>query len=295
VYASPQDTRLLVLDKQAGSRADAINAGLRFARYPLFCPVDAGVKIDCDALVRMARTFQTHPETIACGASMRVADGGSLLASVQRIGRLRALLLSRTGASRLGTPFLGCGPFGVFRRDVVVDAGGYDPDAVGEDIDLALRLHRHCRDRGLPYRLAFVAQPVGTTAAACDMRDALRNERRWQRGLVQALSRHRGMLFRRRYGAIGWLALPYLALVAALGQVVTIAAYGAGIAAFARGAVDPTLSVALIVLGITSGLGLSLGALLLDERPRQPRLLAATVAESIGYRQIVTLARACGS
>jgi cellulose synthase/poly-beta-1,6-N-acetylglucosamine synthase-like glycosyltransferase len=295
VYASPQDARLLVLEKEAGSRADAINAGLRFARYPLFCPVDAGVTIDCDALVRMARTFQTHPETIACGASMRIADGGSLLASVQRVGRLRALLLSRTGASRLGTPFLGCGPFGVFRRDMVVDAGGYAPDAVGEDLDLALRLHRHCRDRGLPYRLAFVAQPVGTTAAAHSLGKAFGQELRWQRGLVQALSRHRGMLFRRRYGAIGWVALPYLSLVAALGQLAAIAAYGAGIAGFALGAVDPALSVALVVLGVTSGLGVSLGALLLDERPRPPRFLAATIAEGVGYRQIVTLARACGS
>lgn len=295
VYASPQDARLLVLEKETGSRADAINAGLRFARYPLFCPVDAGVTIDCDALVRMARTFQTHPETIACGASMRIADGESLLANVQRVGRLRALLLSRTGSSRLGTPFLGCGPFGVFRRDVVVDAGGYSPHAVGEDLDLALRLHRHCRDRGLPYRLAFVAQPVGTTAAAQSLSTAFGRELRWQRGLVQTLSRHRGMLFRRRYGAIGWVALPYLALVAALGQLVAIAAYGAGIAAFALGAVDPALSVALVVLGVTSGLGVSLGALLLDERPRQARLLAATIAESVGYRQVVTLARACGS
>jgi cellulose synthase/poly-beta-1,6-N-acetylglucosamine synthase-like glycosyltransferase len=283
VYASPLDQRLLVLDKQAGGRGDSVNAGLRFARFPLFCPVDSSMRLDRDALVRMARTFQTHPETVACRASTRIAARGSLLASMQRVGRLRALLLGRLGS------------IGMLRRDTVVDAGGYDPDAVAEDLELALRLHRHCRDRRLPYRLAFVAHPVATTTAPQDLRTALAQERRRQRGVIESLARHRGMLFRPRYGAIGWLALPYLSLVASLGLFGAVAAYGAAIAAFATGAVDPSLTLALAVLCATSGLTLSLGALLLDESPRNSRLVAATVAESIGYRQLVTLARACAA
>ena len=283
VYASPLDQRLLVLDKPAGGRADSVNAGLRFARFPLFCPVDSSMRLDRDALVRMARTFQTHPETVACRASTRIAAKGSLLASMQRVGRLRALLLGRMGS------------IGMLRRDTVVDAGGYDPDIAGEDLELALRLHRHCRDRRLPYRLAFVGQPVATTTASQGLRTALAQERRRQRGLIEALARHRGMLFRRRYGAIGWLALPYLSLVASLGLLGAVAGYGAAVAALAIGAVDPSLTVALAVLCVTSGLTLSLGALLLDERPRRSRLAAAAIAESIGYRQLVTLARACAA
>ena len=191
VYASPLDQRLLVLDKPAGR-----TGRLRQRRPPLrpvsaVLPVDSSMRLDRDALVRMARTFQTHPETVACRASTRIAAKGSLLASMQRVGRLRALLLGRMGS------------IGMLRRDTVVDAGGYDPDIAGADLELALRLHRHCRDRRLPYRLAFLGQPVATTTASQGLRTALAQERRRQRGLVEALARHRGMLFRRRYGAIG--------------------------------------------------------------------------------------------
>ncbi len=192
------------------------------------------MRLDRDALVRMARTFQTHPETVACRASTRIAAKGSLLASMQRVGRLRALLLGRLGS------------IGMLRRDTVVDAGGYDPGIAGEDLELVLRLHRHCRDRRLPYRLASVAQPVATTTASQGLRTALAQERRRQRGLIESLARHRGMLFRPRYGAIGWLALPYLSLVASLGLLGAVAGYGAAIAALAIGAVDPSLTVALV-------------------------------------------------
>ena len=52
------------------------------------------------------------------------------------------------------------GAFGLFRRDVVVDAGGYDTTTVGEDAELIVRLHRHCREQSRPYKITFVADPI---------------------------------------------------------------------------------------------------------------------------------------
>ena len=36
-----------------------------------------------------------------------------------------------------------------------------------------------------------------------------RQRSRWHRGLWETLWAYRGMLFRRRYGRVGWVGLPY--------------------------------------------------------------------------------------
>ena len=51
VYVSATEPDLLVIDKENGGKADSINAGLCFARYPLFCTVDSDTLID-DELTR---------------------------------------------------------------------------------------------------------------------------------------------------------------------------------------------------------------------------------------------------
>jgi Glycosyl transferase family 2 len=116
-YRSLRDERLVVIDKEnGGSRADAMNAGLQYARYPLFLAVDADTLLDVDALPRLVREFQVRPETVALGGIVRIANGSTveaghvteartpreLLVNLQIIEYLRAFLVGRTGWSRIG-------------------------------------------------------------------------------------------------------------------------------------------------------------------------------------------------
>ena len=94
LHACPFDDRLLVIDKLNGGKADAINAGLRFARYPLFCTMDADTIVDADAFARLVRPFQAHPETVACGGIVRIANGCSVRGGEGR-GRACAARVSR--------------------------------------------------------------------------------------------------------------------------------------------------------------------------------------------------------
>jgi cellulose synthase/poly-beta-1,6-N-acetylglucosamine synthase-like glycosyltransferase len=214
-YRSLRDERLVVIDKRnGGSRADAMNAGLQYARYPLFLAVDADTLLDVDALPRLVREFQVRPETVGLGGIVRIANGSTveaghvteartprqLLVNLQIVEYLRAFLVGRTGWSRLGAILIVSGAFGIFRREDVVEAGGYDPDSFAEDAELVLRLHRMCRERGRPYRIGFIADPVCWTEAPSSLA-ALRSQRnRWQRGLLQVLWRYRQAPVRVRRG-----------------------------------------------------------------------------------------------
>ena len=314
VYACPFDDRLLVLDKANGGKADAINAGLRLARYPLFCTMDADTVVDDDAFARLVRPFQAHPETVACGGIVRIANGCSMrgsrvedvraprgfLANVQIMEYLRAFLCGRTGWSRLGALLVISGAFGLFRRDVVIEAGGYHTDTVGEDAEIVVRLHRHCRDRGIPYRVVFLADPVCWTEAPSDMRALCRQRNRWHRGLIETLWRHREMLLRPRYGVVGLIALPYFLIFEALGPIIEIVGSLSIVLALALGRVDPRVALLFFGLALSYGLVLSFGALLAEEhafrRYRRWRCLArlalAAVFENFGYRQVLSLVRA---
>jgi hypothetical protein len=131
------------------------------------------------------------------------------LAAYQVIEYLRAFLFGRVAWDAIGALVIVSGAFGLFRRDVVDEVGGYWTDTVGEDLELTVRLHRHMRDSNRPYRITYAPDPVCWTEVPSDMVTLGRQRRRWHRGLWECLWRHKGMMLRRRYGAPGMIALPY--------------------------------------------------------------------------------------
>ena len=314
IYASPHEERLIVVDKDNGGKADSLNCGISYAAYPLFCAIDSDTMLDPGALARLVWTFQAEPETVATGGIVRIVNGSTvstqrvervhtprnLLVNAQIMEYLRAFLGGRAGWSRLNMVVIISGAFGLFRRDVVVDAGGYDVTTVGEDAELVVRLHRHCRDLGRPYRISFVADPICWTEAPAD-RAVLRRQRdRWQRGLLELLWRHRDMLFRRRYGRIGLFGLPYHLFFEALGPIVEALGFAYLVTGLIFGFVDPLFAALVAGLALTYGLILSFSALLIESRAfaRYPswvdiaRLMVAAVFENFGYRQWLSVVRA---
>ena len=131
------------------------------------------------------------------------------------------------------------GAFGLFRRDVLEQVGGYWTGTVGEDLEMTLRLHRAMRDQKRDYRIVYSSDPVCWTEVPSDVSSLGHQRRRWHRGLWEALWRHRGMLLRRRYGIVGTVGLPYMVVFEFLGPVFVVAAWIAFPIGLALGVVDP--------------------------------------------------------
>jgi cellulose synthase/poly-beta-1,6-N-acetylglucosamine synthase-like glycosyltransferase len=314
VYTSATDHRVVVLDKLNGGKADALNAGVRYARYPLFCAIDADTMLDPGALARLVWEFQAAPETVAVGGIVRVVNGSDvdsdgrlvqvktprgMLVNLQIIEYLRAFLGGRIGWSRLGMLLIISGAFGLFRRDVVVEAGGYDTTTVGEDAELVLRLHRHQRDRRRKCRITFFPDPICWTEAPSDLRSFVRQRDRWQRGLIEMMLRHRGMVGRPRYGGVGLIAIPYFIFFELLGPVFEVLGYTACLTALMVGAIHPQFALVFLGFAVLFGLLISFTVLLMEERAfrRYPdwrdlrRMIVAAFVENLGYRQLNSLIR----
>ncbi len=310
VYRSSVEPRLLVVDKVNGGKADALNAGLNWARYPLFCAMDADSILDPDALPQLVWPFLDDPErVVAAGGTIRIANGGrvsggrivdvgmprSWIARVQIVEYLRAFLLARLGLSRLGMLLIISGAFGMFRRDLVMEVGGYARDSVGEDMELVVRIHRYCRDRGQPYRLVFMPDPVCWTEVPETWAVLGRQRDRWHRGLVDTLIRHRGMALRSRYGRVAWLAWPYYALFEGLAPMIEVLGYCSLPVLAGYGLIRWEFCGLFLIAAVELGVATSTLAVLIEEmtyyqypRPVDTlRLVAAAIIENFGYRQIL--------
>lgn len=316
LYRSGRYPNLWVIDKENGGKADALNAGLGHARTPLFCAMDADSLLEREALVRVVRPFLEDASTVAAGGIIRVVNGctvrsgevtrvrlpASLLARFQVLEYLRAFLSGRMGWDALDATLIVSGAFGIFRRDIVAEAGGFATGTVGEDMELVVRLHRHCAERGLPYAITFVPDPVAWTEAPETIRVLSRQRDRWQRGLAEALTLHRTMLLNPRYGRVGMLAFPYFYFLEMLGPVIELAGYMSFAVSVALGWASPQFVVAFLLVAIVFGMALSAAAVGLEELTfrRYPRTLDLVglfwlaVAENFGYRQLVAFWRAKG-
>jgi cellulose synthase/poly-beta-1,6-N-acetylglucosamine synthase-like glycosyltransferase len=307
-YRSLAHRELLVIDKANGGKADAINAGINAARHPLVCVIDADSLLEEHALTRAVLPFLEDPRTVAAGGIIRIANGCRVedgrvvdvglpkgaIAMFQVAEYLRAFLAGRVAQSVANGLLIVSGAFGIFRRDHVLRAGGFRTDTVGEDMEIIVRLHRQCRERGEPYRIVFRPDPVCWTEVPESVKVLSRQRNRWQRGTLQVLRMHWDMMLNRRYGVVGLLALPYFLIFEALGPFIEVTGFVTTIAAVCLGLLDWRFAQLLFLLAICYGALISLAAVLLEELSfrRYPRisdllrLALLGIVENFGYRQL---------
>ncbi len=306
-----------LIRKHNGGRADALNCGIDVARHPLVCVTDADSILDPSALEVMVRPFLEDPErVVAVGGTVRVGNSGrvedgqmieprvprTLIEGFQMIEYLRAFLLGRTGWDRLGALMIVSGAFGLFRRDVLEQVGGYWTETVGEDLEMTLRLHRTMRDQNRAYRVVYSSDPVCWTEVPCDVATLGHQRRRWHRGLWESLWRHRGMLLRPRYGMVGTIGLPYMLVFEFLGPVFVVAAWIAFPIGLVLGVVNPWLVFLWVMCQAVFGTLVSLAACALEERAYRyyrdgrdlPRMVALAALENVCFRQLVDAYRLAG-
>ena len=313
VYESRDPIRLLVIDKENGGKADSQNAAINFARADLLCIVDSDSLMEENALLYVVKPFLEDPQTIATGGIIRVVNGctveggrvvdvrtpRSWLPLFQAVEYLRAFLGGRVAWSFLNALMIVSGAFGVFKREVLVEAGGFSTTMMGEDMEMVVRLHKIWRRSRKPYKIVFVPEPVCWTEVPETAKVLAKQRNRWQRGTVDTIALHPTMLFNPRYGTTGMLSLPYFFLFEMLGPAVELLGYILTTVGLIFGLIRVELAFLFLLVSILFGILLSMSSVVLEEltQRRYPRpsdlarLFAASVVENLGFRQAMTIWR----
>lgn len=312
VYVSLDHENLTVINKKNGGKSDALNAGINTSKFPLFCSIDADSLLENDALLRVARLFAEDKEVIATGGIVRVLNGCSMkdgvvirmnapkkaLECFQAVEYTRSFLSGRTSWNFFDSLLIISGAFGLFRKDMVMAINGYRK-TVGEDMDIVVRLHRHCLHNKIKYKIVFVPDPVCWTQVPSDLGSLLMQRNRWHRGLMDSLWKSRGMLFNPKYGKVGFIGYPYFLFIEAIGPTIEFLGYCLLITLFLLGMINREFVILFFFLAIVWGMWLNLGSIILDNMIYKRyssvkdllKLFLFGLFEFLGYRQLIVVER----
>ncbi|MFD1294389.1 glycosyltransferase family 2 protein [Lutibacter holmesii] len=222
---NPAFEKLIVVDKENGGKADALNCGLNISQSKFVACIDVDCLLLEDALQKMVKPFLevTGEKVIASGGVIRIANAceikeGKLIAVnlpnkfieiAQILEYLRSFLLGRMAWSRLNGLLVISGAFGMFDKKIAIDAGGYDTNTVGEDMEIIVRMRRRMEEEKINYKVAYIPDPLCWTEAPDNYKILVSQRNRWTRGTIEVLKIHRKIGFNPKYRLLGMLSYPY--------------------------------------------------------------------------------------
>ncbi len=317
IYSSKLYPQMIVVDKENGGKSDASNAGINLSRNPLFCVVDADSLLETEALLSSIRPFMEDPNMIAVGGTIRVLNGCTVkngqvvtvgipkkfLPLVQYMEYIRAFLMACLAWSRWGMLSIISGAFGIFRRNIAIEVGGFSKNTVGEDYELVTKMHRHMHDKKRPYSMRYVPEPVCWTEAPETLKVLSTQRKRWQRGALEVFFKHKDMLLRPKYGKIGMLGFPNNLIIDIISPLTEALGYILIPLFWMAGILDANFILAYMALFFVFGVFISVSTLILEEvelrrvKSWQDLTLLALVSilENFGYRQLNNVWRVIGS
>ena len=316
VYRTAMYANLMVVDKENGGKADALNAGINFSRYPLVVSMDADSVLEKQALIRILIPFLKDSNVIAVGGVVRISSGcvikdgeileinlpRTILGRLQTVEYLRSFFTGRIGAASMGMLLIISGAFGAFRKDALISVGGYTANCIGEDMEVVVKLHREFRNTGKPYKISFLPDPICWTQPPDNLKDLYKQRKRWQIGLINVLLRHKDMAFNPKYGKTGLVMLPYYWIFEFIGPIFETFGYFLIPLSWAMGIIGWQFVALFFLLVVMIGLILSLGAIMQESyamrkfpKISQVLILAGyAFLDNFGFRQFNTIIRFIG-
>ena len=318
VYRSERDPRLLVVDKANGGKADALNAGVNLSRFRYVCCLDGDTVYEPDALLKGMRlavadparvvgvtsviSVASHPEThMSRGERPRTLDR-SLLSNFQHVDYLRSFLNTRAAWSRLDFMLCAVGAFMIWRRDLVVEMGGFSRDFTCEDIELTFRVYETLLREGRPCKIVALPDTVATTEGPTRIRSLVSQRARWQRVILETVWHYRRMLLNPRYGNVGLLGMPFYLITECIAPLFELAAVVTLVLAVWLGVFDAWEFLAFVGTISVLNACFTVAALVVQDRLMREmewrdllRLVLVSPLELVLYRPWLTLARIKGT
>ena len=197
----PGDERVRLLTLANAGKAAALNTGLRYARGEIVIALDADTLFAPHTVGALAHRF--YDKTLgAIAGNAKVGNRVNIVTRWQALEYITSQNMDRRAFASLNCITVVPGAVGAWRRDLLVEVGGFPSDTLAEDQDLTLRIRR------LGYRIGYEETAIAWTEAPHNLRALAKQRFRWAYGTLQCMWKHRDALFRPRYGALGFVAMP---------------------------------------------------------------------------------------
>lgn len=231
-----QKVPLTLIRKKNGGKADALNMGINACRYPYFICMDADSVLQYDSLSKIVRPTIEQENVVAVGGVVRSCNSATLekgrvvdyqlpnniLACMQVLEYDRSFLASRILFDKFNGSLIISGAFGLFKKDVVIAAGGYDHSTMGEDMELVVKLHEYCVTNNIPYTIKYATDAICWTQVPERLQDLRKQRKRWHLGLFQSMWKHKIMLANPKFGPVSLISYFYFLIYELLSPFIEI-------------------------------------------------------------------------
>lgn len=237
VYETDQQrVPITLIRKKNGGKADALNMGINCAKYPYFICIDADSVLQYDSLEKIVRPVLENDNVVAVGGSIRPSNDvqlkngrvlkyqlpKNLLACMQVLEYDRSFLAARILFDKFNGSLIISGAFGLFHKQTVIDAGGYDAGTMGEDMELVVKLHEFCRVNHRPYLIKYSTDAICWTQVPERLSDLKKQRKRWHLGLFQSMWKHRKIFGNPHFGAVSFISYLYFLLYELLSPIIEL-------------------------------------------------------------------------
>jgi cellulose synthase/poly-beta-1,6-N-acetylglucosamine synthase-like glycosyltransferase len=163
-----------------GYKAGALEAGLKASSGSFIAIFDADFVPGSDFLQRTLPYFQTDPKIGMVQARWgHINQDYSLLTKIQSMLLDAHFVLEHGGRNRAGCFFNFNGTAGVWRREAIGSAGGWQHDTLTEDLDLSYRAQLE------GWRFIFLPDVVAPAEVPVEMNSFKSQQHRWAKGSIQ--------------------------------------------------------------------------------------------------------------
>lgn len=222
--------------KEKGGKADALNMGINLSDFPYVICMDADSVLQRDSVKQIVSPVLEDESVAAVGGLVRISNGALLkngevidyhmpwnpIVGMQILEYDRSFMASRIFLDKFNGNLIISGAFGLFKKDIVIAAGGYDCETVGEDMELAVKIHSFCRTNKISYSVKYAPEAVCWSQCPSDISGLVIQRRRWFYGLFQCLHKHRRIFMAKGFGFIGYISYLYYLLYELLAPYIEI-------------------------------------------------------------------------
>lgn len=199
-----------VFTKPNGGKASALNYGILQSNANYVVCIDADTKLATDAVSKLMQHFlmplSSGKEVGAVAGVVKVGNEVNMLTKWQSIEYITSQNFDRKGFAYANAITVVPGAIGGFKRQAIIDAGGFTTDTLAEDCDITIRILK------AGYQVENEPQAVAYTEAPETLKQFMKQRNRWSFGVMQTFWKHRIMLFNNNYKNIGFVALPDMLL-----------------------------------------------------------------------------------
>lgn len=307
---------ITLINKENGGKADALNMGINASKYPLFVSLDADSILEQESLSNIIIPFIENEKTIAVGGNIKVSNEAiiekgkfikmlspkKLIVICQIIEYYRVFLTTRVWFNKFNGNLIISGAFGLFKKNAVLNVGGYDTNSIGEDMELVVKLHSFYRKNQIKYNIQYAYNAICWSQVPETIKDLGGQRRRWSIGLITSIFQHKYIFLNPKYGVVGIFSFLYYLIYEMLSCIIDVVGFVIIIFSYFTGFINIEFFITFMIVYITYNVIISITSIILEKQVFNDtlnfkiicKLMLFSLIEGLGYRQICSWFRISG-